>query len=198
MARLRKLLDAPAYTNFVGLDEKKYSFTPAEKEVILQRGEKFFREFERELVRQVCSRLENAPRDLGLAAQESLEDGDITAKLEQRILETARLVLTAKDDTRRLKGKVDKSLVEVIDFRYEPEIRMAAAKMLNDRTGTYRGWATDAKGDLNKALKDEIEGALNIANFKDFKDSMLSRTLREWYLKQQDILGLLPPKPPGK
>lgn len=75
---------------------------------------------------------------------------------------------------------------------------MAAAKMLNDKTGTYRGWATDAKGDLNKALKDEIEGALNIANFKDFKDSMLSRTLREWYLKQQDILGLLPPKPPGK
>jgi len=198
MARLRKLLDAPAYTNFVGLDEKKYSFTPTEKEVILQRGEKFFREFERELVRQVCSRLENAPRDLGLAAQESLEDGDITAKLEQRILEAARLVLTAKDDTRRLKGKVDKSLVEVIDFRYEPEVRMAAAKMLNDKTGTYRGWATDAKGDLNKALKDEIEGALNIANFKDFKDSMLSRTLREWYLKQQDILGLLPPKPPGK
>ena len=37
-------------------------------------------------------------------------------------------------------------------------------------------------------------------NFKEFKDSMLSRTLREWYLKQQDILQLLPPKPgaPGK
>ena len=198
MARLRKLLEAPAYTNFVGLDEKKYAFSAAEKELILKRGEKFFREFEKELVKQVCARLENAPRDLGIVAQESLEDGDITAKVEQRIIDAARLVLTAKDETKRLKGKVDKSLVEVVDFRYEPEVRMAAAKMLNDKTGTYRGWATDAKGDLNKALKDDIDGALNIANFKDFKDSMLSRTLREWYLKQQDILGLLPPKPPGK
>ena len=27
---------------------------------------------------------------------------------------------------------------------------------------------------------------------------LLSRTLREWYLKQQDLLALLPPKPPGK
>jgi hypothetical protein len=198
MGRLRKLLDAPAYTNFVGLDEKKYAFSAAEKELILKRGEKFFREFEKELVKQVCARLENSSRDLGIIAQENLEDADITAKLEQRIIDTARLVLTAKDDTKRLKGKVDKSLVEVVDFRYEPEVRMAAAKMLNDKTGTYRGWATDAKGDLNKSLKDEIDGALNIANFKDFKDSMLSRTLREWYLKQQDILGMLPPKPAGK
>jgi hypothetical protein len=182
----------------VGLDEKKYAFSAAEKELILKRGEKFFREFEKELVKQVCARLENASRDLGIVAQENLEDADITAKLEQRIIDTARLVLTAKDDTKRLKGKVDKSLVEVVDFRYEPEVRMAAAKMLNDKTGTYRGWATDAKGDLNKSLKDEIDGALNIANFKDFKDSMLSRTLREWYLKQQDILGMLPPKPGGK
>ena len=198
MGRLRKLLDAPAYTNFVGLDEKKYAFSAAEKELILKRGEKFFREFEKELVKQVCARLENSSRDLGIVAQENLEDSDITAKLEQRIIDTARLVLTAKDETKRLKGKVDKSLVEVVDFRYEPEVRMAAAKMLNDKTGTYRGWATDAKGDLNKSLKDEIDGALNIANFKDFKDSMLSRTLREWYLKQQDILGMLPPKPAGK
>jgi len=198
MGRLSKLLEAPAYTNFVGLDEKKYAFSAAEKELISKRGERFFREFEKELVKQVCARLENAPRDLGVTAQESLEDSDITAKLEQRIIDTARLVLTAKDDTKRLKGKVDKSLVEVVDFRYEPEVRMAAAKMLNDKTGTYRGWATDAKGDLNKSLKDDIDGALNIANFKDFKDTMLSRTLREWYLKQQDILGLLPPKPPGK
>ena len=198
MGRLRKLLEAPAYTNFVGLDEKKYAFSAAEKELILKRGEKFFREFEKELVKQVCARLENASRDLGIVAQENLEDADITAKLEQRIIDTARLVLTAKDDTKRLKGKVDKSLVEVVDFRYEPEVRMAAAKMLNDKMGTYRGWATDAKGDLNKSLKDEIDGALNIANFKDFKDSMLSRTLREWYLKQQDILGMLPPKPGGK
>lgn len=42
MGRLRKLLDAPAYTNFVGLDEKKYAFSAAEKELILKRGEKFF------------------------------------------------------------------------------------------------------------------------------------------------------------
>jgi len=198
MGRLRKLLDAPAYTNFVGLDEKKYAFSAAEKELILKRGEKFFREFEKELVKQVCARLENSSRDLGIVAQENLEDADITAKLEQRIIDTARLVLTAKDESKRLKGKVDKSLVEVVDFRYEPEVRMAAAKMLNDKMGTYRGWATDAKGDLNKSLKDDIDGALNIANFKDFKDSMLSRTLREWYLKQQDILGMLPPKPAGK
>ena len=67
--------------------------------------------------------------------------------------------------------------------------------MLNDKTGSYRGWSIDTKGDLNKALKDDVEGALNIANFKEFKEAMLSRTLREWYLRQQDVLQLLPPKP---
>lgn len=197
-ARLKKLLEAPAYTNFVGLDEKKYTFTPAEKEVILKRGEKFFTEFETELVKQVGQRLENANRDLGLLANESVEDGDITAKLEQRIVDLAKLILTAKDDAKRLKGKVDKGLVEIIDFKYDHDTRLAAAKALNDKVGTFRGWALDAKGDLNKQLKEDVEGALNIANFKEFKDSMLSRTLREWYLKQQDILALLPPKPPGK
>jgi hypothetical protein len=196
--RLKKLLEAPAYTNFVGLDEKKYTFTAEEKEVILKRGEKFFSEFETELVKSVGRSLENAGRELGMAANESLEDGDITAKLEQRIIDLAKLVLTAKDDTKRLKGKVDKSIVEIIDFKFDQESRLAAAKTLNDKTGSFRGWAIDAKGDLNKQLKDEIEGALNIANFKEFKESMLSRTLREWYLKQQDILALLPPKPTGK
>ena len=194
-ARLKKLLETPAYTNFVGLDEKKYAFTPEEKEIILKRGEKYFAELETELVKQVCQRLENAPRDLALTAVETLEEADITAKLEQRIGDVARLVLTAKDESRRIKGKVDKGFVEVVDFRYDAPTRLAAAKMLNDKTGSYRGWSIDAKGDLNKALKDEVEGALNIANFKEFKESMLSRTLREWYLRQQDVLQLLPPKP---
>ena len=86
----------------------------------------------------------------------------------------------------------------VMDFKYDHDIRMAAAKALNDRVGSFRGWSVDTKGDLNKALKDEVDGALNIGNFKDFKDSMLSRTLREWYLRQQDLLVLLPPKPTGQ
>lgn len=197
-ARLKKLLEAPAYTNFVGLDEKKYSFTPAEKDVILKRGEKFFAEFESELVKQVCQRMENADRTLGQAANDTIEDGDAVAKLEQRIIDLARLVLTSKDDTKRIKGKVDKSMVEVVDFKYDHDIRMAAAKMLNDKTGAFRGWSVDAKSDLNKQLKDDIDGSLNIPNFKDFKESMLSRPLREWYLKQQDVLGLLPAKPPGR
>jgi hypothetical protein len=196
-ARLKKLLESPAYTNFVGLDEKKYVFTTTEKELILKRGEKFFADFETELIKVVCQRLENVSRDLGSIANEGIEDNDITAKLEQRIIDIARVVLTSKDETRRLKGKVDKGLVEVVDFRYEPEIRMAAAKMLNDKTGSYRGWSVDSKGDFNKQLKEDVDGSLNIANFKDFKDTMLSRPLREWYLRQQDILQLLPPKPSG-
>ena len=196
-ARLKKLLESPAYTNFVGLDEKKYVFTTTEKELILKRGEKFFADFENELIKVVCQRLENVSRDLGSIANEGIEDNDITAKLEQRIIDIARVVLTSKDETRRLKGKVDKGLVEVVDFRYEPEIRMAAAKMLNDKTGSYRGWSVDSKGDFNKQLKEDVDGSLNIANFKDFKDTMLSRPLREWYLRQQDILQLLPPKPSG-
>ena len=103
-------------------------------------------------------------------------------------------MITAKDDEKHIKGKVDKSLVEVIDFKYDNETRLAAAKALNDRTGSYRAWSIDAKGDLNKALKDEVEGALNIPNFKEFKEASLTRPLREWYLRQLDLLNLLPPK----
>jgi hypothetical protein len=194
-ARLEKLLDTPSYTNFVGLDEKKYSFTKEEKELIVKRSKKFFEELEKDTVKAVCKRFEDAPRGLGMEATGSLGEDDVVAKLEKKIAEFARTVIMAPDEEKRLKGKVDKSYVEVVQFKYDQETRLAAAKMLNDKTGSYRGWAVDAKGDLNKALKDEVEGALNIANFKDFKDSILSRPLREWYLEQQDILALLPPKP---
>jgi hypothetical protein len=100
----------------------------------------------------------------------------------------------AKDEGKRIKGKVDKGYAEVVEFKYDNETRLAAAKALNDKTGSFTAWATEAKGDLNKALKDDVDGALNIGNFKDFKDSMLSRPLREWYLRQQEILKLLPPR----
>ena len=196
--RLAKLLESPAYTNFVGLDEKKYSFTKEEKDLINTRAKKFFEEYEKEVVKQVVQRLENAPRDLDYEANGVLAEDDSVSKLEHRITDLARTVIMAKDESVHIKGKVDKSIVEVVDFKYDQDTRMAAAKALNDKTGSFRGWATDAKGDLNKALKDEVEGALNSANLKEFKDSSLSRSLREWYLKQQDILGLLPPKPEKK
>lgn len=199
-ARLGKLLESAAYTNFVGLDEKRASFSPEEKALILQRGEKFFAEFEKEVLHQICQKLEEAPRNLGLQASRGIAEADPVARLEQRIIDLARTVLSAKDETRHINGKVDKSRVEVVDFRYDHETRMAAAKALNDKTGSFRGWSVDAKSDLNKSLKDEVDGALNIPNFKEFKDSNLSRPLREWYLRQQEILVLLPakPAPPAK
>ncbi|MFM8420292.1 MAG: hypothetical protein ACKOEQ_09230 [Verrucomicrobiota bacterium] len=105
--------------------------------------------------------------------------------------------MLAKEDSKRIRGKIDRAYVEVADFKYEQETRLAAAKALNDKTGSYRAWATEAKGDLNKALKDDVDAALNIVNLKEFRDSQLTRPLREWYLRQQDLLGLLPPRPPG-
>jgi hypothetical protein len=96
---------------------------------------------------------------------------------------------------RAVAGEVDKSFVE--GGRVRSTTTKAAwppPRRLNDKIGSFRGRATDAEGDLNKALKDDaVEGALNIGNFKDFRDSPLSRPLRDWYLKQQDVLALLLP-----
>ncbi len=192
--RLKTLLDSPAYTSFIGLDDQSYEFTQSEKDLILQRGRKYFEEFEKELVKRVCGVLEHAGRDLGAEATGSVGDDDIVAKFEQRIIDLAKAVLTAKDDSNRRRGRVDKSLVEVIDFKYEQDTRLTAARMLNDNIGSFKGWAKDAKGELNKQLKDAVDAALNIQRFKDFQDSLLSRPLREWYLNQQAILTLLPPQ----
>jgi hypothetical protein len=192
-ARLEKLLNSPAYTNFVGLDEKQYSFTEAEQKLIVERGRKLFTELEEAVLDRVLRTYENATRDLGLEAFGVASDDDIVANLEKRIIELARHVITAQDQDERVKGRVDKSYVEVVEFKYDQETRLAAAKALNDKTGSFTAWATDAKAALNKSLKEDVEAALNIANFKSFKDSMLSRPLREWYLRQQEILKLLPP-----
>jgi hypothetical protein len=197
-ARLEKLLGSPAYTNFVGLDEKRYSFTDAEKKIITERCRRFFKELEEAVLRQVLVRLENAPRDIAREANDAITDEDLVAQLERRIVELSRHVLLAKDDSQHIRGKLDKSLVEVVDFKYDHDTRMAAAKALNDKTGSFRGWATDAKADLNKALKDDVDASLNIPNLKDFRDTQLSRSLREWYLRQQDLLAMLPPRPPGR
>ena len=195
--RLEKLLVSTNYAVFVGLDDKKYSFTKAERELIVQRGKKYFSELEKELVKQLCLRLENAPRNLGTEADGAIGEEDIVAKLEQRIIEVAKYVITAKSETNRVSGRLDKSLVSVPEYKYDQETRLAAAKALNEKTGSFKGWADDAKADLNGQLKKQVEEALNIAHFKDFKVSLLSRPLREWYQQQQEILQLLPPAPPG-
>jgi len=73
---------------------------------------------------------------------------------------------------------------------------------LNIMSGSFKSWADDAKTDLNNQLKGEVESALNLSHFKDFKVALLSRPLREWYQRQQDLLALLPlvpatNQPPG-
>jgi hypothetical protein len=126
-----------------------------------------------------------------------LGDEDITAKLEQRIIEVAKTVITARVETNRISGKVDKSWVEVATYKYDQETRLAAAKALGEKSGSFKGWADDAKSELNARLKKQIEEDLNLAHFKDFQVSMLSRPLREWYQEQQELLALLPPAPPA-
>lgn len=196
-ARLSKLLQSTNYTVFVGLDDKKYTFTKEERDLILKRGKQYFAELEKALVKQMLLRLENAPRNLGTEADGALGEEDIVAKLEQRIVEMSKYVVTARSETNRVSGKVDKSNVVVPEYKYDHETRLAAAKALNEKTGSFRGWADDAKGELNTQLKKQVEEALNIAHFKDFKVALLSRPLREWYQQQQEVLQLLPPSAPA-
>lgn len=195
--RLEKLLGSTNYAVFVGLDDKKYRFTPDERALILKRGRQCFDELEKELVKQICLHLENAPRDLGVEANDGVAEDDSVAKLEQRIIEVAKYVVTARDDSKRIEGRVDKSQVAVPVFKYDQATRVAAAKMLNEKTGSYKDWADDAKGDLNNDLKKEVVDALNLDHFKDFRVSLLSRPLRDWYQQQQELLALLPPSPPA-
>lgn len=196
-AKLAKLLASTNYITFVGLDDKKYTFTPTERELILRRGRKYFEELQKEIVKQVCLKLNDAPRDLGQEATGEVGENDIVAQLEKRIMEIAKYVITAQSETNRIAGRVDKSYVEVPVYQYDQETRLAAAKMLNEKTGSFKNWADDAKGDLNTQLKKQIEDAMNIDHFKDFKVSLLSRPLRDWYQQQQELLALLPASPPA-
>jgi hypothetical protein len=64
------------YSTFVGLDDKKYSFTKEERELILKRGQKCFEELEKEVVRRVCQRLTTASRNLDFEANGYVSDDD--------------------------------------------------------------------------------------------------------------------------
>ena len=191
-ARLEKLLASTNYITFVGLDDKKYSFTPEERKLILERGKIYFEKLETEVVKQICQKLENAPRDLGAEANDAVSEDDITAKLERRIIEVAKQVILAQVETNRISGKLDKGYVAVPRFKYDFDVRLAAAKMLNEKTGSFKSWADDAKADLNKQLKQIVDDSLNLDHFKDFKPSLLSRPVLDWYQQQQEILKLLP------
>jgi len=195
-ARLEKLLDSTNYKTFVGLDDKKTNFTKEEHDLIIQRGKKFFEQLEKETVKQACLRLEDAPRTLGVEANGAVGEDDAVSKLEQRIIELAKIVVMAKKDkTNTISGTLNAALVEVVEFKYDQETRLAAAKALNEKTGSFKSWAEDAKSDLNGDLKKDVEAALNIEHLKDFKVSQLSRPVREWYQQQQDLLALLPAAP---
>ena len=193
--RLQKILTNANYSTFVGLDDKKYSFTKEEQELIVKRGQKFFEELEKEVIRQVCQRLTNASRDLDFEANGHVSEDDALAKLDQRIIDLAKLVITTQDETNRIEGKEDKQIVSVPHFKYDQATRLDAARMLGPSTGSYKGWADSAKSDINDALKKEIDIALGLDHYKDFKPSVLSRPLEEWYQEQQEILGLLPAAP---
>jgi hypothetical protein len=195
-AKLDKLLVSTNYLTFVGLDDKKYSFTDTERDLIRQRGQEFFEKLEKDIVKQVCLKLQDAPRDLGVKANDSVSENDIVSQLEQRIIEIAKYVVTATENDQRINGKLDKGYVSVPVFKYDQPTRLAAARMLNEDSGSFKGWADEAKTDLNAQLKNIIMDSLNISHFKDFQVSLLSRPLRYWYQQQMDVLNLLPPAPP--
>ena len=189
--RLARLLESPDYTNFTGLDERPASFTKEDKDLILRRGRAFFEELEKGALKRFCQKLETARRDLGVQALEEVSEEDVVAKLERRIIDVAREVVLTRNEERRHKGKVDKATVEVADFRFDLETRSAAARMLSDGAGSFRNWCAEPRADIAKQLKENVDAALNLQNFREFKESTLSRTLRDWYLNQQSILALL-------
>jgi hypothetical protein len=78
-----------------------------------------------------------------------------------------------------------------VDFKYDLDVRTTAARMLADGNGSFRSWAVEPRNDLAKQLKESVESALNVQNFKEFKEASLSRPLRDWYLNQQTVLGVL-------
>ena len=97
----------------------------------------------------LCLRLSNAPRDLHVEFSGAVSDDDIVAKLEGRIIDFAKVVVMAKDETNRITGKIDKSFVQAPAFKYEQATRLAAVHMLNPNTGSFKNWADEAKADLN-------------------------------------------------
>ncbi len=190
--KLERLLTNANYSTFVGLDDKKYSFTKDERDLIVRRGRKFFEELEKEVVHRVCERLINAPRNLDYEANGEVNGDDALAKLDQRIIDLAKAVITTQDPTNLIQGREDKSIISVPHFKYDHTTRLDAAKMLGPEGGSYKGWADEAKADLNTALKKQVDEALGLDHYKDFKPSALSRPLQEWYQEQQEILALLP------
>jgi hypothetical protein len=194
--RLEKLLESPEYTQFTGLDEQPASFTKEDKELILRRGRMYFAALEKEVLKQLCQKLEKAPRDIAVQGFEEVAEDDVVARLEKRIVDLAREIILSRNEDKRHKGRVDRSFVEVVEFRYELETRMTAARMLAESAGSFRSWATEARGDLSKALREAVDASLNVQNFREFKEAQLSRPLRDWYLNQQNVLGALGSRAP--
>lgn len=194
--RLEKLLESPEYTQFTGLDDQPASFSKEDKELIVRRGRMYFAELEKEVLKRMCQKLEKAPRDIAVQGFEEVAEDDVVARLEKRIIDLSKEIVLSRNEEKRHKGKVDKAFVEVAEFRYELETRLTAARMLAESAGSFRSWATEARTDLGKQLKEVVDASLNAQNFRDFKESQLSRPLRDWYLNQQNVLGTLGYKPP--
>lgn len=191
-ASLKAALESPAYAEFVGLDGETYSFSDEEKDLIIERGRTLFNELEEEYLNRTLEILGSTQRDIGREATGTVGQDDIISELEQRIIELAEHTLTQMSEDDYIKGKINESRVEILDFKYSEETRRAAAQSLANNNGSFSNWSKEAKGEIRKKIEAKIDSMLNISNFKEFKDTMLSRPLRDWYLRQQDILRLLP------
>jgi len=69
--------------------------------------------------------------------------------------------------------------------------------MLGPTAGSYKTWADEAKSDIHEALKKEIDSALGLDHYKDFKPSVLSRPLQDGIRSSRKFLNLLPSLPKG-
>lgn len=194
LKQLDELLESDSYKTFVGADGKKHSFTEDETKIIRARAKLIFAKMETELLTRIMKAWATLPRDLGSKVNGQVSDDDIVAKFEKQIVAAAKLVILARDEKsgKRIRGKVDKSYVEVVDFTYDFDTRLAAAQALADRAGSYPAWSKEARASIGKELKNLIDTSLNIQNFKSFSDAKLSRPLRDWYLVQQNLLKALP------
>ncbi len=193
-AKFAELLEKDAYKKFVGADGKEHEFTDKERELIKKRSEAYFKDFEKQLVRRLLQTWATTRRDLGAKVQGHVVDDDIIAKFEKQILAAAKYVIVTRDiknKDARISGKVDKAYVEVVDFKYDLETRVDAARAIADSAGSYSAWAKDVRVAMGKELKTLVDSSLNINNFKTFTDSKLSRPLRDWYLDQQVLLRSL-------
>lgn len=190
---LSQILESDYANPFTGNDGSQYSFTSAEKDVILTNSNKILTLAKKEMAKRFLE-FTNATLMIRPSTQNVAID-ETTLTFEEALIEYAKSILIAKSGN-TIEVNYKGQLIEIKEPLYDQATRLAAAQLItNTNLGSYTGWSKIKASKIAELVTDDFSKSLQLDEGSETPISLkladMDRKFRFWYKGEKRILETL-------